>query len=122
MSIFSLPPELLRDVLIRLDYRSLIAYSFTCRSNYVFALSCLSSLEIAIHPSQEAAMLAGSNPLLCPSDSYLNDIPDRTDIILPTEHSKTHYLTVHHQNKIASGIIAKHQTTLRSLDLSIWKH
>ena len=120
MHVFNLPPELLRDVLIRLDYRSLLAYSLTCRSNYIFASSCLTRLEIAIHPSQQAAVLVATK-VLCSTESRPDDAPDGTNIILPTEQSKTHYLTIHRQNKIVSNILAKHHASLRSLDLSIWE-
>lgn len=121
MHIFNLPAELLRDVLVRLDYRSLLAYSLSCRSNYVFTLSCLTRLELAIHPSQQAAVLASSPQVLCSTESFPDDAPDATNIILPPEHSKTHYLTIYRQNKIVSNILAKHYASLRSLDLSIWE-
>lgn len=115
-----LPPELVSDVLSYLPVKSLLTFASTSSSNYSFALSCLQTINIGIHPSRHAAVLSESQHCCLPKVNVEEQPSGRTKIILPQRRCKSLFITIYHQNEAATEILKTHGSSLRTLDLSIW--
>lgn len=115
-----LPAELLSGVLSYLPIKSLLNFASTSSNNHSFALSCLQTIDIGIHPSRHAAVLSEPQHCCMPKVDVEEQPSGRTKIILPQKRCKSLFITIYHQNEVAAELLKAHGSCLRTLDLSIW--
>jgi hypothetical protein len=117
-SIASLPPELLREVMLYLPVHDLLAFSQTSKHNYAVAHVSLMELNIGVFPNQINALLSDMDSSSRTSGSSTSS--QRINIILSKRKTKSANLIMFHQNTVAARILHRHAPSLRSLELALW--
>lgn len=88
MSLSSLPPELLHEILIYLPISNLLAFARTCRENFATSTLALQTLHLAVLPRRIYGVLTFLNTLHIDENDHVDvydDAPSLHQVTIPSE-------------------------------------
>ncbi|MCJ1478477.1 hypothetical protein MMC13_007157 [Lambiella insularis] len=113
--IFSLPVEIVVEIIRHLPIPSLLAFGTTSKYFHSLQSISLSTIRLGVFPTRIHAMISLLD--ISPDRSSLHDV----QVILSERDSRTKKTVIRNQNATISNIIDKYQHSLRHLEITLWE-